>query len=145
MHTDGLIERAQLLLRVAAALSAPELERDRANLLTWAGELLQRAAGASISEPGQQIRTPAEPTNTISVSGRAGQEIRIFRYYKGKRYDAVLEPNNDVRFNGRPMTPSAAAMDITNNNVNGWRWWKFRPSPNSPDMLIDALRSGGVK
>ena len=74
----------------------------------------------------------------------ARSDVNIFRHYKGQRYEAVLHPNNEVTFRGRPMTPSAAAMEVTNNNVNGWRWWKYRPTSTSTDALIDGLRSGGL-
>jgi Restriction Enzyme Adenine Methylase Associated len=61
--------------------------------------------------------------------------------YKGKTFsglvkDGKLELSDGSKFS----TPSAAAVHITNTNVNGWRFWRCR-LPGSPQyVLIERLR-----
>jgi hypothetical protein len=71
--------------------------------------------------------------------------ISIFRSYNYSRYEAQLDTNRVnggrgacVLYNGKWMTTSASANEITNSNVNGWKFWKF--SDNGRLRLIDELR-----
>lgn len=135
MEDRNLVDRSQLLLRAASRLNGADTDDDRTALLTWASELLVQAA-ANSSRP------------EIGKGAREGEKdgIPIHRHYKGRMYHAYLLGDHQVRLDGRSFsTPSAAAMWITDNNVNGWRWWKHRPSDGSPDVLIDALRATGAQ
>jgi hypothetical protein len=143
MESERLLERARLLVRTAAGMRGAEHDQDRIALLTWAGELLTRAGNTESQTTASGAPEPRDTKAPASTSAMNHFPLRIFRYYKGRRYEAELESNHEVRFQGRPYSsPSAAAMEITGNNVNGWRWWKFRPTPTSADILIDAVRTG---
>ena len=61
--------------------------------------------------------------------------------YKGKDYngtvkDGKLEFDDGSRFS----TPSAAAVQLTGHNVNGWRFWKCKLPGASQFVLIERLR-----
>jgi hypothetical protein len=60
--------------------------------------------------------------------------------YSGRKYDAKVE-NGALVYNGKPYkTPSAAAMSITNTNVNGWGFWECKLPGKSTWLPIDKLR-----
>ena len=55
----------------------------------------------------------------------ARKTISLQTVYKGKKYTAKLLPNGNIVFNKKTFSsPSAAARAITQNNVNGLRFWK---------------------
>lgn len=56
------------------------------------------------------------------VSFPHGTEFRAT--YKGQQYSAIVK-NGALVMNGKRYTsPSAAAVSITGNPVNGWRFWE---------------------
>ena len=68
----------------------------------------------------------------------AGTEFRVT--YKGKTYTAFVE-GGALKLNGnRFESPSKAAMSITNNAVNGWRFWECRFPGKSVWQLMDSIR-----
>lgn len=58
----------------------------------------------------------------------------VFRMFKGTRYEAWAKfwfeedktgrPPCRIIYEGKEDKPSTAAKAITNNDVNGWFWWK---------------------
>ena len=138
-------DRVQLLLRLAMRLTESSDAADRRAILQWVSELLGDGASpppapAASGAPGPRDERSSNDTNREEGEPDPhGGGTQIYHFYKGQRYEAVLEPDGLVRFRGRSLTPSAAAMEITNNNVNGWRWWKYRAG-NGPEKLIDTLR-----
>jgi len=68
----------------------------------------------------------------------AGTEFRA--YYKGQTYLARVENGalmwNDERFD----SPSAAAVRITGNSVNGWNFWECRLPGQASWQIIKGLR-----
>ncbi|MBS0422358.1 MAG: DUF2924 domain-containing protein [Proteobacteria bacterium] len=77
---------------------------------------------------------------TKGVRLPAGTELRAT--YKGQihlaRVDSGALIYNDERFN----SPSAAAMRITRNPVNGWTFWEYRlPGQSRWNALKDLRRS----
>ena len=68
----------------------------------------------------------------------AGTEFRAT--YKGQTYLARVE-NGALVLNGQPFnSPSAAAVSITGNPVNGWTFWEFRLPGRTTWQIIKALR-----
>ena len=61
--------------------------------------------------------------------------------YKGKTYLGQVE-NSALVLNGERFdTPSAAAMSITKNPVNGWTFWEARLPGQTSWQMLRALRS----
>lgn len=52
--------------------------------------------------------------------------LHLSKKYKGKTYTAVVRGGKVVMNGKEYSSPSAAAKEITNNNVNGWMWWKYK-------------------
>ena len=60
--------------------------------------------------------------------------------HKGKGYSASIRGGQWVAENGQKFTsPSAAASAITQNNVNGWRFWQAKRPSDSEWRNLDAL------
>jgi hypothetical protein len=81
----------------------------------------------------------SKPWVVSDTSFPVGSDFRT--EYKGKVYlgtvkDGKLELSDGHRFS----TPSAAAVYITNSNVNGWRFWKCRLPGTSQYLLLERLR-----
>lgn len=61
--------------------------------------------------------------------------------YKGQTYAGTVKDGKlELRDGGKFTTPSAAAMHITENNVNGWRFWKCKLPGASQFVVIERLR-----
>jgi len=67
-----------------------------------------------------------------------GTEFRAS--YKGKNYYGKVESGAFVVSGRRFDSPSAAAVDITGNPVNGWTFWECRLPSRSSWQMIKALR-----
>lgn len=68
----------------------------------------------------------------------AGTEFRA--HYKGRTYLARVE-NGSLMWNGERFdSPSAAAVRITGNNVNGWNFWECRLPGQASWQVIKGLR-----
>lgn len=96
------------------------------------------------------LQLPKAPKRSATIDGEpwivsdtrfpAGTQFRA--HYKGKAYTGVvkgagLELSDGHRF----PTPSAAAMHITGNNVNGWRFWKCKIPGASEFVLLERIRA----
>jgi hypothetical protein len=74
------------------------------------------------------------------VTFPGGTEFRAT--YKGQTYLGRVEAGALV-LNGRRFdTPSAAAMSISGNPVNGWTFWECRSPGRTSWQLIKGLRGG---
>ena len=69
----------------------------------------------------------------------AGTEFRA--RYKGHVHTGRVEDGVLVVNGNRFDSPSPAAMSITGNNVNGWKFWECRRPGLSAWTGIDALRA----
>lgn len=68
----------------------------------------------------------------------AGTEFRA--QYKGQQILGRVE-NGALSLNGKTYdSPSAAAVSVTGNAVNGWNFWECRFPGTSPWVLITSLR-----
>jgi hypothetical protein len=128
VHAD----QARLLVRAAAAIHGPEADSLRVALLRWADELLD--------QQGLELT----PRKSQSFAGPNGKSI--FANYKHERYDARLLQRWRVHYDGVTYpTPSAAAVAITGNPTNGWRFWRYTDPDSGGIEPIDRLRSKGPK
>lgn len=80
---------------------------------------------------------------TKGVRIPAGTELRAT--YKGQSYLARIE-GGALLLNGRRFdSPSAAAVSITKNPVNGWNFWRSRlPGQSNWTLLRDLRKSSGT-
>lgn len=76
---------------------------------------------------------------TKGVRFPAGTEFRAT--YKGQTYLARVDGAALVLNGKRYDTPSAAAMSITRNPVNGWTFWEARLPGQAGWKMIKSLRS----
>jgi hypothetical protein len=86
-------------------------------------------------------RNVATPRDWITKGVRfpAGTEFRAS--YKGQSYLARVE-NGALVLNGAHYdSPSAAAMSITGNPVNGWTFWECRVPGRADWQSIKSLRT----
>lgn len=76
---------------------------------------------------------------TKGVRFPAGTEFRA--HYKGQLYLARVE-DGALAWNGnRYDSPSAAAMAITGNPVNGWTFWEARVPGQAGWKLLKSMRA----
>lgn len=62
--------------------------------------------------------------------------------YKGQAYFGKVD-NGALVINGERFTaPSAAAVSITNNSINGWNFWECKLPGQSKWIKINKLRRG---
>jgi len=76
---------------------------------------------------------------TKGVRLPAGTEFRA--NYKGQTYLGRVEGGALVLNGERFDTPSAAAMSITKNPVNGWTFWECRVPGRASWQILKALRN----
>ncbi|MCC6451612.1 MAG: DUF4357 domain-containing protein [Acidobacteria bacterium] len=67
-----------------------------------------------------------------------GTELRA--EYKGRPYTARIEDGSIVVEGKEFHSPSAAAAAITGGQVNGWKFWKYRPSEKDEWRCLINLR-----
>jgi hypothetical protein len=61
--------------------------------------------------------------------------------YKGQTYTAEIKNGRWIGTDGKPRkSPSDAAVSITKNNVNGWRFWECKRPSDMDWQLMDNLR-----
>ncbi len=88
------------------------------------------ATRANLPAPGDWV--------TKGVRFPAGTEFRA--NYKGQTYLGRAESGALVVNGERFDTPSAAAMSITKNPVNGWTFWECRVPGRASWQLLKAMR-----
>lgn len=94
------------------------------------------------------LKVPAETKSVSTSSGIPwvigevtiphGTEFR--RTYKGRLYEAKAENGAMVYNNKKFFAPSTAAGEITNNSVDGWKWWYCRLPGETDWKVMDSLR-----
>jgi hypothetical protein len=103
-------------------------------------DVLRELLGLSAKQ--QPVTTVGGPTPgewvVKGVRFPSGTEFRAT--YKGQTYLARVEGGALV-FNGKRFdSPSAAAVSITGNPVNGWHFWQCRLPGEASWRMIKALR-----
>ena len=81
------------------------------------------------------------PTKGFALRGLLLPNGTLLRaIHKGRTFEAQIEEGKWINSDGTVYnSPSAAASAVTNNNVNGWRFWKAKRPSDSEWRLLDAL------
>ena len=89
-------------------------------------------------EPVTQKAQSGKPWTTKGVVFPHGTEFRSL--YKGQMYYATVD-NGFLVLNGNNFSsPSPAAISITKNSVNGWKFWECKLPGKQSWQLIISLR-----
>lgn len=83
-------------------------------------------------------KNPGKPWAVDSTSFPAGSEFKA--EYKGKAYLGIAKDGKLEVEGHKFSTPSAAAMHITQTNVNGWRFWHCKLPGSNQFVPIERLR-----
>ena len=95
------------------------------------------------------LSTQKSPVPSEQVSGHGDWVTKGVRFpsgtefrttYKGQTYYGKVESGGLVVDNKRFHSPSAAAVKITGNSVNGWTFWECRMPGKSSWQMIKFLR-----
>jgi len=81
------------------------------------------------------------PGEWISKGVRFPQGTELRASYKGETHLARVENGALVLHGKRFDTPSAAAVSITNNPVNGWTFWEARLPGRPTWQLLRSFRT----
>jgi hypothetical protein len=118
----------------------------RANESVTENDVLREVLGLPPKEGGSAAAEPARPADATSpedwvakgVRFPAGTEFRAT--YKGRTHNGRVQAGGLVVDGTCYDSPSAAAVAITGNAVNGWRFWECRLPGRSNWQLIESLR-----
>jgi len=102
-------------------------------------ELLELGPVPAPKEPPAASSRNGHPWVSKGVAFPHGTEFRST--YKGEEYRGRIE-NGALVVNGKRFnSPSAAAVSITGNPVNGWIFWECRMPGKSTWTTISSLRN----
>ena len=91
------------------------------------------------SRPAPSALNGSKPWVVSDTSFPAGTEFTAD--YKGKTYSGVVKDGKLELSDGHKFsTPSAAAMHVTQTNVNGWRFWRCKVPGSAQYVLVERLR-----
>jgi len=100
------------------------------------------SAAERIATNGDTRRSVPAP---ITVDSTIAFPLDVFCTYKGQKYHGTLHKDRTVTVNGVTYgKPSPAAMSITNNNVNGLRWWWYKDPTSGVIRQIKDLEVRGL-
>lgn len=102
----------------------------------------QPSVDESKPKHGFQFESPmsTDAWTTKGVTFPAGTEFRA--NYKGQTVLGRVEAGSLVVNGKRYDSPSAAAVAVTGNSVNGWIFWECKRPGNTSWQLITSLRKG---
>jgi hypothetical protein len=116
-----------------------EIERRRRSFKETPNDVLRRNFGLPALMPDETEEIREEPG--LAVRGTVipnGTKLR--GTYKGIQYYAEVN-EGQIIFNGKKFkSPSAAVMDITHVNTNGWIFWEYYDAVNSEWKILKTLR-----
>ena len=102
-------------------------------------ELLGLGRAKKAPEKAAGVQEGGRPWVSKNVSFPHGTEFRS--KYKGREYRGTID-NGFLVVNGRRfVSPSAAAISITNNPVNGWIFWECKMPGETRWKTIKSLRN----
>lgn len=115
-------------------------------------ELLDIDEGKAVHDPSPLLQVGLDISNSLSQIGTgqsSGISLRgIFlpngtllrATHKGTSYRAQIQSGKWINEEGKSFgSPSAAASAITNNNVNGWRFWQAKRPSDTEWRNLDML------
>jgi len=86
----------------------------------------------------ENTKPKGDPWITKGILIPHGTEFRAF--HKGEKYSAEVN-NGALVFNEKRFhSPSAAAIEITKNSINGWKFWECKFPGEMEWKGIDGLR-----
>jgi hypothetical protein len=89
--------------------------------------------------PISKLTTLSKGANFKGVMFPDGTQFRVT--YKGRTYTAEIKNGVWVGADGETRaSPSEAAVKITGNNVNGWRFWQCKRPSDLHWQVMDRLR-----
>lgn len=103
-------------------------------------DVIRELLGLGQSKLGMPLTAPSPSADAWIAKGvtfPAGTEFRAT--YKGQVQTGRVEGCALVVNGERYSSPSAAAVAVTGNPVNGWRFWECK-IPGKPWQLIEFLR-----
>ena len=105
-----------------------------------ANDVLRQVLGLPPRRGDSQTKAGASPGDWISKGVRfpAGTEFKAT--YKGRTHLGRVEGGALVVSGKRYDSPSSAAVSITGNPVNGWRFWECRLPGRSNWQSLKSLR-----
>ena len=135
--------RAQVSLLAQECLDADQIEafQDLNRIIVDITGVARRLSGGDGS---------ITPESLVGSNGPAlpSEPVPIFRLYKGRRYEATLDPQRIqpdgrgkcVCYDGEWLAASGSASQITATAVDGWvNFWRFRDS-SGVERPIDDIR-----
>jgi len=131
IEVDFDVFKALTLRRPSEDISENDVLRDLLGLSTKRGP---SPPSGAVSAPGDWV--------TKGVRFPAGTEFRAT--YKGQTWLARVEGGALVRDGKRYDSPSAAAVSITDNPVNGWTFWECRLPGQAGWKIIKTLRKSAA-
>jgi len=130
IQVDFDVFKALTMRRASEEVTENDVLRQLLGLPAHKGASTQPGASA----PGDWI--------TKGVRFPAGTEFRAT--YKGQTYLGRVEGGALVLSGKRFDSPSAAAVSITRNPVNGWRFWQARLPGQAGWKIIESLRKSAA-
>jgi hypothetical protein len=130
IQVDFDVFKALTMRRASEEITENDVLRQLLGLPTRKGTSTQPGAAAPGDWIAKGVRFPA------------GTEFRAA--YKGQTYLGRVEGGTLVLSGKRFDSPSAAAVSITRNPVNGWRFWQARLPGQAGWRVIESLRKSAA-
>lgn len=103
-------------------------------------DVLRELLGLPSRKAGSHAQASAAPGDWVTKGVRFASRTEFRATYKGRTYLARVEGGALVLNGKRFDSPSAAAISITRNPVNGWHFWQCRIPGQASWQMINALR-----
>jgi hypothetical protein len=149
-HTEGLDEALSTLAHTQIKVVEFQTFVRYGVGLGAHAHLFEPLYAAASFKPPQPVQTPPPPIVTrgkrftirdLISAGLIRPGQRLFKTYKGKRYEAEIMAGGQLRLlhdNTEWNTLSGASDHITNTSTDGWEWWYT--VINGQQCLMDDLR-----
>lgn len=104
-------------------------------------EVLRQLLGLPAKSQGSSPKGGPMPGDWVSKGVRFPQGTEFRGRHKGQTHLARVENGGLLLHGKRYDSPSAAAISVTGNPVNGWRFWEARLPGQGAWQTIDRLRA----
>lgn len=104
-------------------------------------DVLRELLGLPLKSPVPSTRPNGQaPEDWVAKGVRFPEGTEFKASYKGEQYLGRVESGALMVNGNRFDSPSAAAVNITGNTVNGWNFWECKLPGSSSWRLITSLR-----